>query len=118
MADDQVVRVNVDVTSDIVCPWCWVGKRHLDLAAERLKGQVRLNVRWLPFCLNPFVPEEGMSFQKYAAIKFGTDSTSLIERAISGKLPFAEAGKAVVRKQCWYSNYCQIFLQLVVKFCL
>ena len=41
-----------------------------------------------------------MSFQEYAAIKFGTDSTSLIERAISGKLPFTEAGKAVVSKQC------------------
>ena len=37
-----------------------------------------------------------MSFQDYATIKFGTDSSSLIERAISGKLPFSEAGKAVV----------------------
>lgn len=77
-----------------------MGKRHLDLAAERLKGQIQLNVRWLPFCLNPFVPEGGMSFQDYAAIKFGTDSASLIERAISGKLPFAEAGKALVSTHC------------------
>lgn len=37
-----------------------------------------------------------MSFQDYAAIKFGSDSTSLVERLRSGKLPFAEAGKAVV----------------------
>lgn len=61
----------IDVISDAICPWCWVGKRHLDEALETL-GRDGYEVHWRPFQLNPDMPEEGVDRAAYRAAKFGS----------------------------------------------
>lgn len=63
-------KINVDIVSDVVCPWCYVGKRHLDIAIGRMPD-VDFDVRWRPFQLNPQMPKEGMGRVEYMAKKFG-----------------------------------------------
>jgi predicted DsbA family dithiol-disulfide isomerase len=61
----------VDVVSDVVCPWCYIGKRRLDAAlAERGHGS-RAVVRWHPFLLNPDLPRGGVGRRGYLERKFG-----------------------------------------------
>ena len=62
--------VTIDVYSDVVCPWCYVGKRRLERALSSLS--VRTNVRWRPFELNPTLPPEGMDRVAYLEAKFGS----------------------------------------------
>jgi len=62
--------MRIDVISDTVCPWCFIGKRRLDRAlAMRDPGPVE--IRWRPFQLNPAMADEGMDRDKYFAAKFG-----------------------------------------------
>ncbi|MCP4071043.1 MAG: DsbA family oxidoreductase [Hyphomicrobiales bacterium] len=63
-------KLNIDVVSDIVCPWCYVGKRHLDKAIDALP-EMEFDIRWRPFQLNPQMPREGMDRQQYMEKKFG-----------------------------------------------
>lgn len=58
----------VDVISDVICPWCFIGKRRLEKAIVAHGGPVR--VRWLPFQLNPQMPKEGVSRREYRTKKF------------------------------------------------
>ena len=64
----------VDVVSDVVCPWCYIGKRRLESALARLveedAGAVP-EVRWHPFQLNPDLPPEGIDRRAYLTAKFG-----------------------------------------------
>ena len=63
----------VDVVSDVVCPWCYIGKRHLDAALATLAeaGQPLPTVRWHPYELNPDLPAEGVDRRDYLERKFG-----------------------------------------------
>tara|TARA_R110001599_G_scaffold51113_6_gene143712 strand:+ start:34 stop:699 length:666 start_codon:yes stop_codon:yes gene_type:complete len=63
----------IDVVSDVVCPWCYIGKRKLEAALEqaRLAGLGEPEVRWHPFQLNPDMPPEGISRKQYLEDKFG-----------------------------------------------
>lgn len=65
--------LEIDIISDVVCPWCFVGKRRLDAALERFaaSGEPEPIVRWHPFELNPDLPLEGMDRKDYLARKFG-----------------------------------------------
>ena len=60
----------VDVTSDLICPWCFVAKRRLEKASSIL-GKT-LEVRWHPFQLNPEMPVEGLDRRLYRTAKFGS----------------------------------------------
>src|SRR6202051_2501906 len=60
----------VDVTSDLICPWCFVAKRRLEKASSIL-GKT-LEVRWHPFQLNPEMPVEGLDRRMYRSAKFGS----------------------------------------------
>ena len=71
--------VAVDFFSDIVCPWCLIGRRRLEQAAE-LHGGVALDIRWRSFLLNPNMPEGGMDRGDYLSAKFGGAAESLYER--------------------------------------
>lgn len=67
----------VDVVSDVVCPWCYVGKRKLERALaelRQLEPAVSIGVRWHPFELNPDLPAEGISRAAYLEAKFGRTS--------------------------------------------
>ena len=70
-------RVDVDVTSDVICPWCYIGKRRLEKAIAACRGEHELRVRWHPFQLNPHMPKEGMNRKEYRTAKFGSWERSL-----------------------------------------
>eukprot|EP00756_Hemistasia_phaeocysticola_P020723 Hpha_TRINITY_DN15735_c3_g1::TRINITY_DN15735_c3_g1_i1::g.41955::m.41955 len=53
--------VKVDIVSDIMCPWCWVGRRKLQQALDSLKGEVEARITWHPFLLRPSMPLEGVA---------------------------------------------------------
>ena len=63
----------IDVVSDVVCPWCYIGKRKLEAALElaRAAGLGEPEVRWHPFQLNPDMPAEGLARKQYLEDKFG-----------------------------------------------
>jgi predicted DsbA family dithiol-disulfide isomerase len=60
----------VDVTSDLICPWCFVAKRRLEKASSILEEKIE--VRWHPFQLNPEMPVEGLDRRLYRSAKFGS----------------------------------------------
>jgi predicted DsbA family dithiol-disulfide isomerase len=62
----------IEVASDVVCPWCYIGKRRLEKALALLKGEFRVEVRWLPFQLNPDLPSDGIPRAEYRKAKFGS----------------------------------------------
>jgi predicted DsbA family dithiol-disulfide isomerase len=63
--------LTVDVVSDVVCPWCYLGKRRLE-AAARLVPEIPLRIRWRPFQLDPTIPPEGIPRADYVRRKFGS----------------------------------------------
>jgi predicted DsbA family dithiol-disulfide isomerase len=67
----------VDVISDVICPWCYIGKKRLEKAITALDSQHDVQVRWLPFQLNPTMPKEGISRKEYRIRKFGSWERSL-----------------------------------------
>jgi len=80
----------IDVISDAICPWCWIGKANLEAALEELRGEgLAFEIRWRPFQLNPDMPEEGVERDAYRARKFGS-----LERSRQLDAQVAEAGRA------------------------
>jgi predicted DsbA family dithiol-disulfide isomerase len=69
--------LQIDVISDVICPWCFIGKRRLEKAVANLDRQHEVRVRWLPFQLNPQMPQEGISRKEYRTKKFGSWERSL-----------------------------------------
>ncbi len=67
--------LDVDVISDVICPWCFIGKRRLEKAIADHGGPVK--VRWHPFQLNPTMPKEGISRKEYRIKKFGSWARSM-----------------------------------------
>ena len=62
--------LKVEVVSDVICPWCYIGKRRFEKALALVEAEVEL--RWLPFQLNPDMPRQGMARAEYRARKFGS----------------------------------------------
>ena len=69
MPDHQPVRI--DVVSDVVCPWCFIGKHRLEKALA-LRPGVAVEVHWRPYFLNDWIPREGISREQYLTTKFGS----------------------------------------------
>ncbi len=66
--------LTIDVVSDVVCPWCFVGKRHLDKALAEWRAEhpdSEVTVNWHPFFLNPDTPEGGEPYRPFLERKFG-----------------------------------------------
>ncbi|MGA2127011.1 MAG: DsbA family oxidoreductase [Xanthobacteraceae bacterium] len=71
-AASQLARtMSIDVVSDIVCPWCFIGKRRLEKALA-LRPEIPVEVRWRPYFLNPWIPREGIDRKTYLETKFGS----------------------------------------------
>ena len=79
--------VVVDVISDVVCPWCFIGKRRLEKALA-LKPEIPVEVRFHPYFLNPWVPREGISRDEYLTTKFGSPERY---KGIAGRVQSAAA---------------------------
>lgn len=88
------MTIKVDVISDIICPWCYIGKRRLEKAVA-LAGLDDVQVQWHPFQLNPQMPKAGMNRKEYRTAKFGSWERSLdldaqvTAAGIEEKIPFA-----------------------------
>ena len=67
----QPVAVRIDIVSDIICPWCYIGLRRLEAALETLSGIVEAELHWHPFQLDPTLPPEGRDRTQYLEAKFG-----------------------------------------------
>ncbi|MCA3554515.1 DsbA family oxidoreductase [Aestuariivirga sp.] len=78
-------RFAIDVVSDVICPWCFLGKRRLDAALAVLDMDVL--IRWRPFMLDPGIPPEGLDRHDYMLNKFGAEKLKTIHD------PLIEAGK-------------------------
>lgn len=63
--------LQIDVISDVVCPWCYIGKKRIENALA-LAPDVPVELHWRPFFLNPWVPREGISREEYLTNKFGS----------------------------------------------
>jgi predicted DsbA family dithiol-disulfide isomerase len=72
------MAVQIEIISDVVCPWCYIGKRRLEAALSRAGAQVE--VTWRPFQLNPGLPQEGMEREAYVRRKFGAAGPGLYAR--------------------------------------
>lgn len=70
MADRQTLTI--DVVSDVVCPWCYLGQKRLDEAVAASPG-IDVAISWRPFQLDPTIPAEGMDRKAYMRAKFGDD---------------------------------------------
>ena len=62
--------MKIDIISDTVCPWCFIGKRRLERAIA-MRPEMVPEVNWYPFQLNPEIPEEGIERELYLSLKFG-----------------------------------------------
>ncbi len=62
--------MRIDVVSDVICPWCYIGKRRLSSALQQ-RPEVEVEILWHPFQLNPDMPPEGMARERYISAKFG-----------------------------------------------
>jgi predicted DsbA family dithiol-disulfide isomerase len=63
--------VLIDIISDVICPWCFIGKRRLERALAA-RPEFDVQIAWQPFQLNPDMPPEGMDRSAYLAAKFGS----------------------------------------------
>ena len=93
-------EITVDIVSDTVCPWCYVGKRRFEEALANRPPDLDVYVGWRPFQLNPDMPAEGMDRQAYLSAKFGGDDraehvySAIREAGASTGLDFDFAGMA------------------------
>jgi predicted DsbA family dithiol-disulfide isomerase len=70
--------MQIDVISDTVCPWCFIGKRRLARAIE-LRPGIEFDVKWRPYRLDVTVPKGGIDRQVYMNMKFGDDKARIVE---------------------------------------
>ena len=78
--------ITIDVVSDVICPWCFLGKRRLDKALE-LIPDIKAEISFRPFFLDPTIPPEGLGRHEYMAAKFGEERLKTIHD------PLIKAGK-------------------------
>jgi len=65
--------MHIDIVSDTICPWCFIGKRRLEAAIE-FKPELEFTVRWRPYRLDPTVPRHGVDRKAYLRAKFGDEA--------------------------------------------
>lgn len=79
----QVPALQIDIISDFVCPWCFIGKRKLDVALQTARD-FEINIIWRPYRLDPTIPREGIDRKAYLEAKFGpTASQRIGEKVIA-----------------------------------
>ena len=85
--------MEIDVVSDVMCPWCFVGKRRLEKAMAQ-RPDIEFDIRWRPFQLDPTIPPEGVDRKAYLQKKFGDAAggdmyKAIVEAGNGENIPFA-----------------------------
>ncbi|MEM7214735.1 MAG: DsbA family oxidoreductase [Pseudomonadota bacterium] len=86
---DKKAKLEIDVISDVMCPWCYIGKTNLDTAVAMV-DEIDVEVRWRPYQLDGTLPKEGMSRSEYLNNKFGGEEGA---KHVYGRI--RDAGKAL-----------------------
>jgi predicted DsbA family dithiol-disulfide isomerase len=73
------MALQIEIVSDVVCPWCFIGKRRLEQALGRAPD-TPVSLRWRPFQLNPQLPAGGVERAEYVRAKFGARATEIYDR--------------------------------------
>ena len=84
-------QLNIDIISDVVCPWCVIGYGRLKAALANVDTKFDVNIVWHPFELNPSMPKEGENLRQHLSKKYGTTS----EDSIRARAMLTEEGKKV-----------------------
>ena len=82
----------IEIASDVICPWCYIGKRRLEKALARLDGDIEARIEWLPFQLNPDMPAAGIARADYRRAKFGSVEKG---RALDARVAQEGAGEGI-----------------------
>ena len=82
----------IEIASDVICPWCYIGKRRLEKALVLLDGEIEARIEWLPFQLNPDMPEQGIARADYRRAKFGSVEKG---RALDARVAQEGAGEGI-----------------------
>src|SRR6267154_6072605 len=89
------MALSIDIISDVVCPWCFIGKRRLEAALglyrQRLPEAPAPEIVYHPFELNPDIPQEGIARADYVAKKFGARGYSAHDRLVQEGKPLGIA---------------------------
>ena len=108
--------LTIEIYSDVVCPWCYIGKRRLERALDQLNGAAQTRITWRPFQLNPTMPKDGMDRTTYLAAKFGSlDAFRQMEEHVlaagaAERVPFAFENVArtpntfMAHRLIWYAE--------------
>ncbi|MGY5776969.1 DsbA family oxidoreductase [Rhizobium sp. LEGMi135b] len=83
-------RITIDIVSDVVCPWCYLGKARLELAIAEVQDEVGVDLNWRPYRLNPDYPPEGVDQKKALEQKLGG-----AERVAQGHKMLTDLGREV-----------------------
>jgi predicted DsbA family dithiol-disulfide isomerase len=68
----EKVKINIEVVTDYICPWCYIGKQYLSYALQEIEKDYTIAVAYIPFQLNPDMPPEGKNRMEYRSKKFGS----------------------------------------------
>lgn len=90
MTETTTQPLLLEIVSDTICPWCYIGKKKLDAALDIIGAEIEFDVRWRPFELNPNMPREGLDRKAYRSRKFRS-----WERSLALDAQVHEAGEAV-----------------------
>ena len=82
----------IEVASDVICPWCYIGKRRLEKALALLEGEIEARIEWLPFQLNPDMPAQGVARADYRRAKFGSVEKG---KALDARVAAEGAGEGI-----------------------
>jgi predicted DsbA family dithiol-disulfide isomerase len=85
-------KIRIDVVSDVVCPWCYIGKRRLEKAMTALKDRFDFEVAYHPFELNPGMPQSGVNQKEYLTDKFGSEARY---EQLTGNVTNVAAGEGI-----------------------
>jgi predicted DsbA family dithiol-disulfide isomerase len=83
-------KIKLDIVSDVVCPWCVVGYKHLEAAIHELGIEDKVEIEWQPFELNPDMPENGENLRDHIMRKYGSSA----EESQQARASITEKGAA------------------------
>lgn len=86
---ESKIPLNIDIISDVVCPWCVIGYGRLKKALEKYTDTIEVNISWHPFELNPNMPSHGENLREHLANKYGTT----LEGSIKARAMLTEEGE-------------------------
>lgn len=90
MQTQDTTVIKLQVVADVICPWCFIGKRSLDKAIATLAGQgIDVQLEWIPFELNPNLPPGGMDRRTFRSVRFGSweNALAMDARAVAAGRP-------------------------------